>query len=66
MPDNAYLGDYIIDLAKEIIESDGPRFLDQDEDQALKEIGDIGREKMVGIIREDLAGIGVEFDNWFS
>ena len=66
MPDNAYMGDYITDLAKEIIESDGPRFLDQDEEQALKEIGDIGREKMVGIIREDLAGIGVEFDNWFS
>ena len=66
MPANGYLGEYITDLAKEIAESEGPRFLNQDEEQALKEIGDISREKMVAIIREDLAGIGVEFDNWFS
>ena len=66
MPENGYMGDYIIDLAKEIIESEGSRFLGQDEEQALKEIGDISREKMVSIIKEDLAGIGVEFDNWFS
>ena len=66
MPANGYMGDYIIDLAKEIAESEGSRFLDQDEAQALKEIGDISREKMVVVIKEDLAGIGVEFDNWFS
>ena len=66
MPDNGYMGDYIIDLAKEIIESEGSRFLDQDEELALKEIGDISREKMVSLIKEDLARIGVEFDNWFS
>ena len=66
MPENGYMGDYVIDLAKEIIESEGSRFLDLDQELALKEIGDIGREKMVSIIREDLAGIGVEFDNWFS
>ena len=66
MPENGYMADYIIDLAKEIIESEGSRFLDQDEELALKEIGDISREKMVSVIKEDLAGIGVEFDNWFS
>ena len=66
MPDNGYMGDYIIDLAKEIADSEGSRFLDQDEEQALKEIGDISRAKMVAVIKEDLAGIGVEFDNWFS
>ena len=66
MPDNAYMGDYITDLAKEISESEGSRFLEQDEEQALMEIGDIGREKMVALIKDDLAGIGVEFDNWFS
>ena len=66
MPDNGYMADYIVDLAKEIIESEGSRFLDQDEELALKEIGDISREKMVSLIKEDLARIGVEFDNWFS
>jgi arginyl-tRNA synthetase len=66
MPENGYEGEYIFDLAKEIADEEGTRFLDQDEEQALKEIGDIGREKMVVTIKEDLAGIGVEFDNWFS
>jgi arginyl-tRNA synthetase len=66
MPENGYKGEYIFDLAKEIAESEGSRFLDQDEEQALKEIGDIGRGKMVATIKDDLTGIGVEFDNWFS
>ena len=66
IPENGYKGEYIFDLAKEIAESEGSRFLDQDEEQALKEIGDIGREKMVATIKDDLTGIGVEFDNWFS
>ncbi|NQW23582.1 MAG: arginine--tRNA ligase [SAR202 cluster bacterium] len=66
MPDNGYMGDYIMDLAKEIADAEGQRFLDLDEEQALKEIGDIGREKMVALIKEDLTAIGVEFDNWFS
>ena len=66
MPDKGYEGEYIFDLAKEIADSEGPKFLELEEEQALREIGDIGREKMVDAIRDDLSGIGVEFDNWFS
>ena len=66
MPPNGYMGEYISDLAREIADAEGERFLDMAEDQAVREIGDLGREKMVGLIREDLSRIGVEFDNWFS
>lgn len=66
MPANGYVGEYIVDLAREIVESEGRRFADMDEASALKEIGDLGREKMVALIREDLEQIGVTFDNWFS
>ena len=66
MPPNGYMGDYIADLAREIADAVGDRFLNQPEDRAIREIGDLGREKMVGLIREDLSRIGVEFDNWFS
>ncbi len=66
MPPNGYMGDYITDLAQEIADAEGDRFLTQPEDQAIREIGDLSREKMVGLIREDLGKIGVEFDNWFS
>jgi arginyl-tRNA synthetase len=66
MPANGYLGDYIAVLAREILEAEGSRFAEMDEAQAIREIGDLGREKMVEVIREDLARIGVQFDNWFS
>ena len=66
MPSNGYMGEYISDLANEISGTEGDRFLTMPEDQAIREIGDLGREKMVTLIREDLTGIGVEFDNWFS
>ena len=66
MPSNGYMGEYIIELAQEIANVEGDRFLAQPEKQAVREIGDLGREKMVGLIREDLSQIGVEFDNWFS
>jgi arginyl-tRNA synthetase len=66
LPANGYVGEYVADLANEIVASEGSRFADMEERQAAKEIGDIGRGKMVELIRDDLAHIGVVFDNWFS
>ena len=66
LPANGYVGDYIIDLAREVIDAESRRFLDLTEAQAVKEIGDLSREKMVALIREDLQRIGVVFDEWFS
>jgi arginyl-tRNA synthetase len=65
-PANGYQGDYIQELAREIVEAEGSRYLGMMERQALKEIGDLSREKMVTNIREDLDLVGVAFDNWFS
>ena len=71
LPANGYVGEYIAELAQEIAGAEGDRFLSQppgtnEYEQAIREIGDLAREKMVGLIREDLSKIGVEFDNWFS
>ena len=71
MPANAYVGDYVKSIAQEIIDSAGDRFLPErraepDEEQAIREIGGLAREKMIEVIREDLTQIGVEFENWFS
>ena len=65
-PANGYAGEYIVDLAREIAAAEGRRFLEMDESQAIREIGDLSREKMVALIRDDLAHIGVAFDHWFS
>ena len=66
IPENGYMGEYITELAKDILNIEGDRFLKMEEEQALLEIGDIGREKIVSTIKDDLSSIGVEFDNWFS
>ena len=66
LPAGGYQGEYIVELAQEMVESEGSRFLDMDEAQALREIGDFAREKMLALIREDLTQIGVSFDTWFS
>ena len=66
MPDNGYQGDYIADIAEDVLRAESSRFLEINNQAAIREIGDIAREKMVALIREDLQEIGVTFDNWFS
>jgi arginyl-tRNA synthetase len=66
MPANGYVGEYIVDLAKEIIDAEGRRFIDLDEESAVKAIGDLASSKMITSIRDDLKRIGVVFDSWFS
>ena len=66
LPANGYAGEYIIDLAREILAEEGDRFLSMEEEQAVKELGSIGLRKMVELIKDDLLQIRVEFDNWFS
>ena len=66
MPDNGYQGDYIADIAAEIIGAVGDDYLEKSDDAAIREIGDTAREKMVALIRDDLDAIGVTYDNWFS
>ena len=66
LPPNGYAGDYIADIAREIVAREGDRFIAMSEEGALVELGRIAREMMVQLIREDLQHIGVEFDSWFS
>ena len=66
LPDNGYQGDYIADIAADIIAAAGDAYLHQGDPAAIREIGDRAREQMVALIRDDLDAIGVRFDNWFS
>ena len=66
LPANGYVGAYVMDLAKEIVEEEGDRFLASDSEDAPENLGRIAREKMVQLIKQDLSHIRVEFDNWFS
>ena len=66
MPESGYMGEYVNDLAREVAAEHGERFLDLPADRAEAEIGAIGLEKMLAIIRTDLEDVQVTFDVWFS
>jgi len=66
MPTNGYLGNYMIDLAKEITKETGNKFLTLPQEEAVSQLGEIGVSKMIEEIKQDLQLINVEFDTWFS
>ena len=66
VPTDGYQGNYMIDLAKEIVDKEGDRFLALPVEEAASELGEIGLSKMVEEIKQDLKLINVEFDTWFS
>ncbi len=61
MPSDGYLGDYMIDIARDIIAEEGERYLDQP-----AELGRMGMAKVIASIEADLKLLGVTFDEWFS
>jgi arginyl-tRNA synthetase len=66
-PDSAYPGDYIIDIAKEILsKQDYTSFASMDENARLKSIGVLSVDANMAMIRQDLKDIGIEFDQYFS
>ena len=66
MPDDGYMGEYMIELAKEIVAEKGDAYASMLEDEAIAQIGSIGIERMIAAIKSDLESLGVEFDVWFS
>jgi len=66
MPPDGYLGNYMIDLAKEIADKQGDKFLALPKEEASSELSKIGLEKIIGSIKQDLKLLNVDFDAWFS
>ncbi|MBN1191919.1 MAG: arginine--tRNA ligase [Dehalococcoidales bacterium] len=66
MPSDGYQGEYVTGLAGEIAAVKGDQFLKMPEALAIAKLGQIGLEKMLELIRSDLAMLRVEFDVWFS
>ena len=65
VPENGYQGNYMIDLAKNIITEHGDKFQKLAESEAIEQLGDIGIDKVKDKIKEDLKQLRVEFDIWF-
>jgi arginyl-tRNA synthetase len=66
MPADGYFGQYMIDLAKEIVAEKKDSFLSMPQEKAITELGKLGLEKIMAQIRGDLELLRVKFDVWFS
>ncbi len=66
MPPDGYYGNYMIDLAKEIVQEQGDRFLLLPESEAASQLAEVGITRMLQRIKQDLELLNVVFDTWFS
>ncbi len=66
MPQEGYFGQYVIDLARQLKDEEGDRFLTLPPEEGVTALGKIGVTKMLGLIRKDLSKLGVDYDCWFS
>ena len=65
-PQDCYQGDYIRDLAAELIQRDGAALFEKDESEALMVCARYAAGKITDGMRADLEDFGIVFDNWFS
>jgi arginyl-tRNA synthetase len=66
LPADGYHGNYVIELAKQILQEQGDRFLSLPDDEAISQLAEVGVARMLQGIRQDLGLLNVVFDNWFS
>ena len=61
-----YPGGYLVAVGQALRDEVGDRFVDQPEDVWLAQIRDFATEAMMGLVRGDLASLGVTMDVFFS
>lgn len=66
MPEACYGGAYIKDIAQAIIDTDGDKWLDADEDERLVNFRERGYAMMLDSVKNTLSTFGNNFDTWFS
>ena len=66
MPEACYGGAYIKDIAQAIIDEDGSKWLDADEQERLIDFRERGYAMMLDTVKSTLSTFGNHFDTWFS
>jgi len=66
LPEDGYHGPDVIEIAKQIKEEYGDKYLKMKEEDAIEELREVGRTLELERIRKDLAYYGCEFDSWIS
>lgn len=66
MPEDAYHGQAIINIAKKIVEQDGDKWANKEHEERLAYFKEFGLQASLENIKNDLKAFRVEFDHWFS
>ena len=66
MPENCYGGAYVIDIAREILDADGEKWLDVPEEDRVVAFRERSYVEMLEHNKAVLSGFGTTFDTWFS
>ncbi|MBU1045181.1 MAG: arginine--tRNA ligase [Candidatus Omnitrophica bacterium] len=66
LPEQGYKGDYLIELAQQMIDLEGAKFLNDNSEPTIKKFSDFAAQSILKGIEQELKGFGVEFDQWFS
>ena len=65
-PATCYQGDYIRDLARQLMDRDGPGVFEQEESEAIMPCARFAAGKIIAGMRADLVDFGIPFECWFS
>ena len=66
LPEDGYHGPDVVEIAKQIVEKDGDKYLKMSEEEAVLALKDVGKVYELDRIKKDLAYYGCEFDSWVS
>lgn len=66
LPEDGYHGPDVIEIAKQIKETDGDKWLNVSEEEAVEHMKKAGRDLELERIKRDLEYYGCEFDSWIS
>jgi arginyl-tRNA synthetase len=65
-PENCYQGDYIKDIARDLITKFGSRYLETAEAESIPVFAKLGGDIILQGIKQDLESFGVRHNTWFS
>jgi arginyl-tRNA synthetase len=64
-PEDGYQGEYVVEMGRAIAQQVEDQYLQVPVQEAIRALGEIGMERILAEIREDLAALRVTFDTWF-
>ena len=64
-PEDGYHGDYVVAMGRAIADQHGDRYLQMDRQRAVEALGELGIERVLEQVQEDLVALRVVFDTWF-